>query len=344
MNNDHLITGPDARSSMSTLPLVRLISAHPILEAMDKRGLSSDDVLNSVGLSREALLDADTFVHAMVMYQFLEASADASGERDFCAGIGERLDLSKWYPTVGVAQTAATVGDLLTAWVITATKHSSAIQQRIDVHGASATVSGHRLFKLPLIPAQVDGFHVGFLVSLLRLALGNEWNPSEVMVTVSDPKALPLVFHGIRAIKGDRQGHSIRFPAQWLAIKFDESDFLRRALLEQERKSPAKSIVESIKQAIRPHIGEQQLSGEKVAKICGLNYRILMRLLAFEGTNLTKLSNDLKCEIAVEALAKKEASISEIAGQLGYSDSTSFTRAFKKWTGYSPTKYREWKL
>lgn len=344
MNNDRLITGPDARSSMSTLPLVRLISAHPILEEMDKRGLPSDDILDGVGLNREALLDPDTFVHAMVMYQFLEAAADASGERDFCAGIGENLDLSNWYPTVGVAKRASTVGDLLTAWVVSATKHSSAIQQRLDVHGASAIVGGHRSFKLSLTPAQVDGFHVGFLVSVLRHAMGADWKPSEVLVTVSEPKALPRVFHGIHAVKGDRQGHKIRFPAQWLASKFDEADFLRRALLEQESQNPARSIVDSVRQAIRPHIGEPDLSGPKMATICGMNYRILMRLLAFESTNLTQLTNDMKRDIAVEALAQEETSISEIAGRLGYSDSTSFTRAFKKWTGFSPTKYREWKL
>ncbi|CUH41819.1 helix-turn-helix domain-containing protein [Ruegeria atlantica] len=344
MNNDRLITGPDARSSMSTLPLVRLISAHPILEEMDKRGLPSDEVLDSVGLNREAMLDTGTFVHAMVMYQFLEAAADASGERDFCAGIGENLDLSKWYPTVDVAKTASTIGDLLTAWVVSATKHSSAIQQRLDVHGAMAIISGHRSFKLSLTPAQVDGFHVGFLISILRHAMGPDWKPSEVLVTVSEPKALPRIFHGIHAVKGDRQGHKIRFPAQWLARQFDEADFLRRALLEKESQNPAKSIVSSIKQALRPHIGEPDLSGPKMALICGMNYRIMMRVLAFEGTNLTQLTNDLKCEIAVEALAQEETSISDIAGQLGYSDSTSFTRAFRKWTGFSPTKYRKWKL
>ena len=344
MTNDQLITGPDARSTMSTLPLVRLISAHPIMDEMDKRGLATDEVLESVGLSREALVNPDTFVHAMVMYQFLEAAAEASGERSFAASIGEGLDLTKWYPTVGVAKNASTVSDLLTAWVVTATKHSSAIEQRLDVHGATAIIGGHRSFKLQLIPAQVDGFHVGFLVSVLRHAMGPEWRPTDVMVTISDPKALPPVFHGIRAIKGDRQGHKIRFPAEWLTRRFDEADFLRRALKEAESKKPAKSVVASIKQAIRPHIGETDLSGQAMAEICGMNYRVLMRLLAFEGTNLTKLTNELKREIAVEALAQEEISISEIAARLGYSDATSFTRAFKKWTGYSPTNFRHWKL
>lgn len=344
MTNDDLIMGSDVRSTLSNLPLVRLISAHPVVEEMDRRGLPTNEILDSVGLSREALLNPETFVHAMVMYQFLEIASEASGERALCAGIGERLDLTKWFPTVEVAKNASTVGDLLTAWVVTATKHSSAIQQRLEIHGAWAIVSGHRSFKLSLVPAQVDGFHVGFLVSILRHAMGPEWKPSEVLVTVSDPRALPPVFHGIRAIKGDRQGHKIRFPAEWLVRQFDEVDFLRRALLEAENRKPANSIIDSIKQAIQPHIGEPDLTGKKMAAICGMNYRVMMRLLAFEGTNLSNLTNELKRDIAAEALARDETSISEIAAQLGYSDATSFTRAFKKWTGYPPTRYRDLKL
>lgn len=344
MNNDKLITGPTARSAMSSLPLVRLISAHPVLETLDKRGLAADEVLDSVGLSREALVDPDTFVHANVMYQFLEAAAEAAGNRSFCAEIGEKLDLTKWYPTVGVAKEASTVGSLLSAWAVTATKHSSAIQQRLDVRGATATVYGHRAFGVSLVPAQVDGFHVGFLVSVLRHAMGSEWKTADVLVTVSDPKALPPVFHGIRSIKGDRRGHKIRFPAEWLIRHFDEADFLQRAKSEAENFGPASSIVASIGQAIRPHIGEPDLTGEKMSSICGMNYRVLMRLLSFEGTNLTKISNDLKCEIAIEALTDNQNTVSEIAYRLGYSDPTSFARAFKKWTGLSPTKYQELKL
>ena len=314
------------------------------MDEMDRRGLPTDAVLDSVGLSREALLNPDTFVHAMVMYQFLEAAAETSGERDFCASVGERLDLTKWYPTVSVAKNASTVGDLLTAWVVLATKHSSAIEQRLDVRGASAILGGHRSFKLSLLPAQVDGFHVGFLVAVLRHAMGPEWKPSDVLVTVCDPKALPPVFHGIRAARGDRQGHKIRLPAEWLTRHFDEGDFLRRALHESENKSPARSIAASVKQAIRPHIGEPGLSCKRMASICGMNYRVLMQVLAFEGTNLTKLTNEMKCDIAVEALAQEATTISEIAARLGYSDATSFTRAFRNWTGSSPTRYRDLKL
>jgi AraC-like DNA-binding protein len=340
MSNDKSNSISSAKSVAPSLPLVRLNSAEPIAAELDRRGLLTDDLLEGVGLSRQAMNDADTFVHALVLYQFLEAAADAAGEKDFAATIAENLDLTKWYPTVGLIENARTTCDLLTAWVVTASKHSSAIEQRLDIRGATAVLYGHRSFRLTLVPSQVDGFHVGFLISILRHAMGAEWKPSDVLVTVSDPRALPLVFHGIKAIKGNRRGHKIRFPAKWLARSFDETDFLRRALIESESFKPAKTVVESIKQAIRPHLGVSNLAGAQIASICGMKHRYLTHLLNGEGTNLTTITNDLRKEMAIEKLAQQDATISEIATKLGYSDATSFTRAFKKWTGSPPTRYR----
>jgi AraC-like DNA-binding protein len=340
MDNDQVTTGPYSPPTMSSLPLVRLISAAPIAQELDKRGLPTDEVLEGVGLSREALDDPETFVHALVLYQFLEAAAEAAGERYFTARIAENLDLTKWFPTIGIAKNAQSVGDLLTAWAVAATKHSSAIEQRLNVHGATAILSGYRSFRLTLVPAQVDGFHVGFLTTILRHALGPDWKPADVHVTVSDPKALPPIFHGIKAIKGDSRGHKIRFPAEWLTCPFNEANFLRRALGEAENQKPARTIEDSIKLAIKPYIGEPGLSGAKMASICGMKYRNLTRFLTFKGTSLTTITNDLKRDFAIEALANEDVSVSEIATRLGYSDATSFTRAFKKWTGMSPMKYR----
>jgi len=70
-----------------------------------------------------------------------------------------------------------------------------------------------------------------------------------------------------------------------------------------------------------------------------MKYRALTQLLASGGTNLTTVLIELRRDIAIEQLAKPDACISEIAAELGYSDATSFTRAFKKWTGTPPTRY-----
>jgi AraC-like DNA-binding protein len=344
MENDQFASGPSTQSLKSTLPVMRLITAEPIVAELDKRGLPTDQILDGVGLTREAVFDPEIFVQAMVMYQFLEDAARAAGDRQFATGVGESLDLTEWFPMIGVAKNALTVGDIFTGWVVTAAGNSNATEQRLDVHGAMAIVSGHRSFKLTLLPAQLDGFQVGFLVKVLRHAMGSDWNPQEVLVTVCDPKVLPVVFHGIRAIKGDSQGHKIRFPGLWLTRPFDKTDFLRRAVHEAEDQMLERSIAGLTRQAIRTHIGDSALTGKKIASICGLKYRVLTQMLTLEGTNLTNITNELKRDLAIESLLNTDQSISDIAAEFGYADPTSFARAFKRWTGKSPKQYRhhEW--
>ena len=340
MDNDLLLADVSARSVMSSLPLIRLITAEPIVAELDRRGLPTDGVLDGVGLSREALFDPETFVHAIVMYQFLENAAKAANEHHFLAAIGEQVDVTKWLPMVEVSKDAMTLGDLLTGWNISATEHSTAMEERLDIHGASAVLSGYRSFDMTIVPAQIDGFVTGFLISILRHAMGSDWKPSDMLVTVSDPSALPPIFHGIKAIKGDRRGHKIRFPARWLTRPFDRSDFVSRAQTERIQPRPAQTIVDSIKQALRPYNHEPTLSLQRAAEICNMKPRAFSRLLATEGTNLTTLVSRLKQDFAEEALRGSTRSVADIAADLGYSDPTSFARSFKKWTKVSPREFR----
>jgi len=95
---------------------MRLITAEPIVAELDKRGLPTDQILDGVGLNRDAVSDPETFVHAMVMYQFLEDAARVAEDRQFAARVGEKLDLTGWFPMIGVAKNALTVGDIFTGW------------------------------------------------------------------------------------------------------------------------------------------------------------------------------------------------------------------------------------
>ena len=70
-----------------------------------------------------------------------------------------------------------------------------------------------------------------------------------------------------------------------------------------------------------------------------LSLRSLQRKLAEEGTSYEALLAATRQELALSYLAEHRYSISEIAYLLGFSDTSSFTRAFKRWTGQAPSQY-----
>jgi AraC-like DNA-binding protein len=77
-----------------------------------------------------------------------------------------------------------------------------------------------------------------------------------------------------------------------------------------------------------------------IARELGLSIRTLKRRLADEGVSYTSLLEERRRLLAVELLST-DRGVGEIAERLGYSDATSFTRAFRRWTGKSPRAFRE---
>jgi AraC-like DNA-binding protein len=82
------------------------------------------------------------------------------------------------------------------------------------------------------------------------------------------------------------------------------------------------------------------LSDDKVAEALFMSSRTLQRKLSAEGTTFKQLLESIRKKLAMEYLKDELLSFSEISYLLGYSEQSSFTRAFKRWTGRSPTQVR----
>ncbi len=67
----------------------------------------------------------------------------------------------------------------------------------------------------------------------------------------------------------------------------------------------------------------------------------LQRHLAAEGSTFQALKDALRCDVAIVRLNTGEVTLPVLAAELGFSDSPSFQRAFKKWTGSAPGAYRK---
>ena len=68
--------------------------------------------------------------------------------------------------------------------------------------------------------------------------------------------------------------------------------------------------------------------------------RSLQRSLDAEGCSYSMLLDDLLKDRALTLLASTDQDVTDIALQLGYSDGPHFSRAFRRWTGTAPSRYR----
>lgn len=78
----------------------------------------------------------------------------------------------------------------------------------------------------------------------------------------------------------------------------------------------------------------------RVAKHLGFSVRSLQRELKRHGLTFSVLVDRARYERAQALLGETEAKICDISAMLGYNDASSFSRAFMRWSGVSPRKYR----
>ena len=64
------------------------------------------------------------------------------------------------------------------------------------------------------------------------------------------------------------------------------------------------------------------------------------RRLEAEGTSYQQLKDRLRSDLAIDRLVSSQASIDELALELGFHDASAFHRAFRRWTGLPPGAYR----
>lgn len=79
---------------------------------------------------------------------------------------------------------------------------------------------------------------------------------------------------------------------------------------------------------------------DDVARLLCISPRTLQRLLCEEGVSYSDIIDRCRCKAACESLAQTQIPVHHIATTLGYRDASSFSRAFRRWTGVAPRTYR----
>ena len=91
---------------------------------------------------------------------------------------------------------------------------------------------------------------------------------------------------------------------------------------------------------LEQHIA-QPVTIQDLAQALHVSVRTLNRRFAEEGTRFQLVKDGLRRDIAVHRLANSNTGVAALAYDLGFADATGFCRAFKQWTGSSPTDYRK---
>jgi AraC-like DNA-binding protein len=179
------------------------------------------------------------------------------------------------------------------------------------------------------------------------MCLGDSFNPRRVTMSRPElPDPAPFTHYFCAPIQYSGNEDSICFDkADALAALPTANAEVARANEKIVQEYLARFDRSSVAMQVRARLTEQLSSGhttqDSVADALHMSLRSLQRRLHNEGTSYKRLLGETRRELAAHYMAESHRSINEITYLLGFSEPSNFSRAFRRWTGKSPSAYRE---
>jgi AraC-like DNA-binding protein len=106
------------------------------------------------------------------------------------------------------------------------------------------------------------------------------------------------------------------------------------------RLPPANDFVQAVRSVVATALRSEEPTLDRLATRFHVTPRTLQRRLAEAGLSLRRLVDDVRHELALRYLERNDLSLGEIGFMLGFDAKQSFYRAFRRWTGATPTEMR----
>jgi AraC-like DNA-binding protein len=245
-----------------------------------------------------------------------------------------------------VIATIATMGDATTRGV-------RLFRLISETHRFSAILDGDRA-KLVLetlhsgkVHSEAVEYLLGAPVAIARRLTGGAGAPQEVRFKHEAPPnpAYAVEYFGCPVRYGSIE-NALVFDTSALLVPvkgYDPSlcaDLQREAEALLADRSEPDVFRRDVAAAISQEIGDGHATIERVAARLGMHPKALGRSLHAQGTSYRELLDEVRLHLARRYLEKRELGVTEIAYRLGYSEKSAFNRAFKRWTGEPPDRYR----
>lgn len=149
----------------------------------------------------------------------------------------------------------------------------------------------------------------------------------------------PLVF--------DADQVSLRFASRYLDWKLPHRNpYVYGALLGHVNRllahmSPRRQVSRKVRRLIARQLPRGSVEADQIAEQLHMSRQTLYRKLKHEGHGFQELVEEVRRERALRYVAGDRYALSEIAFLLGFSELSAFSRAFKRWTGEAPARYRQ---
>ena len=323
--------------------LTRASILFPIVTYLDRIGAPVDRLLAQSNLPRWILTDPEALIPTAGAPRLLCEAARAQGLEDVGVRAGELARIESLGVFGRTICRSRTLADAVAATIRHHPTFSSNGRMWLVYRGDRIEFCQAFTNRFDDGWQQASHYVAMLMLGIVRLAAGETWRPDEVRFQTTECAALRDLdaFSGAR-LQFAQPSTAIVFPSGFL-VEPVRSPF---PLAPQEDldvwrgTAPVSDFVGSMLQVIETLSGDAYPDIPTTAHLVGMSVRTLQRRLAAGGTTHEELVDRARFTTAAALLDDTDAKILDVALDLGYSDHAHFTRAFRRWAGCSPQKFR----
>ncbi len=328
------------------MPTIAASSTLAMVRAAEARGVRVADVLGRARVTRAALEDPDArLTHGQVMSVW-NALRERTGDRALQLGAPVMLPWGTYRVIDYLVAASATVG----AGVIRFARYFGLIADAVTLSIRQDADEGSLSIQTtdggPVPPVYVD-YVFAALVSRIRMRMRPDLRPLKVDFRQPAPRDVAPYEKVFRApLRFGALADRICFAAaEWNAPAVS-ADAALAELMEEHARMLARrgALPTGFRREVQTAIAAtlpQGATAEGVAGVLHVSVRTLQRRLAEAGTTFRDVAETVRAQLAAEYLVQSGVGIAEVAFLLGFSDQSSFNRAFRRWTGVAPGRWRK---
>lgn len=334
------------RTGQSDAVIVRAATLQSVPLALSAFGLPLEPLLHEVGLPEDALAETENTVPVKAAVKLLALCAKRTERPDFGLLAGQKVPITALGLVGLLAMNAATVGAALRGVILTLPLNGRANVPALVVRDETATLSLSFVGPDTVGIRPVLDFSLAIAFNVMRALCGPAWVPSDVMLPYRPPenrRPYSRFFKGRLHFNADRS--ALTFPAVWLSRRIGGADAATHKALQQGIAAMMSQmdldIETRVRRAVFAGVIQADVSVEAVSRMLGMHRRTLNRRLAERGTTLAAVLNTVRFELARRLMENTALPLSDIAATLHYADASAFTRAFRGWSGMTPSQWRD---
>ena len=325
-----------------TLASVAMLLAH----TLRFYGLDDRAIVRQAGIDPDHYCDPDARLPVDRLQRVWTLAAEASGDPCFGLQYAEYIQPASLHG-MGLAWAAS---DTLLDGVKRLIRYQSAVSTALDIQLVETT-DGYRLqfaskATSEPVAAAMDATLAAFM-RMCRITTGPTVNPRRVTFRHDEPPcserfqrffAAPVAFRSpIDSMLFDRTSLESPIPSAHPELARVNDTLVHDYLKRLDRHNLTGRVRTRIIEDLPNGIPRQA----QIAQQLNLSLRNLQRKLQDEGTNFKQLTDETRKALAIEYLTTTHKPLTEIGYLLGLTESSNFSRAFRRWTGESPQQYRD---